>query len=225
MPEPGSDNKRRQKVTKRGIDSTSNSIKGKRKKSAPQLRREAWEKAGQQANEASQDQTATGALVSRLAGLEGAEPGAPGMPAVDVNVNGRLEPGQSLESVQYLDVMRKTAREHSLAALNVMVSLMGNEKVPPMVRWRAAVSVVEIAEREPGRGAKRVGELTAPELRALRDALVSQERNIDGEATVIPDDKPLTDQGQQPDAQSSRPDGDQDAAPEPEPARARVAID
>lgn len=122
----------------------------------------------------------------------------------------------------YVDEAREEARRHSKAAVGVIVNLMNDEEVAPMVRWRSAATIIEIAEKEPGRGKRRLGELTVDELRALALSLRSQEKSIDGEAQVIPDAKPLSSEAQQPDAQSDSPAAEPQAAAS---TRQRQAID
>lgn len=245
MPGTGTDNKRRQKVTQRGIDSvqTVRTVKRRNEPSAAQQRREAWEaQRGLQSDIPSMQEPwpkGKPPEIQRPAPVIPDEPEIPtlvgeierlnGM-SVAVQATSAPDSAKSDESTDYLAKVRNKAREYSVEAVDMIATLMRDRTVSAMVRWRAALSIVEIAERDPGRGKKRLGELGIDELRELANSLRNQERLIGSGATVEGVAKSLPDEGRQPD----QPSGSLPAASvatidqvpaTPAPARARRSIE
>lgn len=95
---------------------------------------------------------------------------------------------EELPKTDRVSQARQRAREAAPEAVEVLISLMRNQQAPASVRRQAAIGVLEYADSpEPIRKDKPLGQMTAAELRELRDKLREQERVIDGEAEVVPD--------------------------------------
>lgn len=90
------------------------------------------------------------------------------------------------------DPIRRAMRmaiEATPRAVALLISIIDGELLAKSDdRRKAAINLIEIAKGDGAPpGGKRIGEMTAAELRELRDKLREQERVIDAEVEVIPD--------------------------------------
>lgn len=147
------------------------------RKSEPQLRREARALAAQQAREAAR-------LVAEPASLPYVAGELETVRETAVNGNGQQLPVVSEQrETGVMDEARRKAQEATPRAVDTAIKHLDNPKGE--VAIKAAHFLFDVARTATGGGSKRLGDMTAEELKALAVELRGRERVIEGEVIAV----------------------------------------